>query len=187
MAGVLRVFQSIAGTPITQLAPADARQQFSAEDAAKGVARASGKQPAPEPVASIKDMMIPSLDGTQLPIRVYTPAGTGPLPVVLYFHGGGFVIATIDTYDTSARALANGSGAMVIPVEYRKALEHPFPAALEDAVAAYYWIISNAGSIKGNLTKVAVAGESAGGNLAAELALITHGPGVQQSVRQVLI
>ena len=187
MRNVLQVFQAGSGTPIIQLSAPDARQQFAAEDAAKAVARSSGAQLAPEPVGSVVDTTIPGPDNTQLPIRIYTPAGNGPFPVVLYFHGGGFVIATNDTYDASARELANGAGAVVISVEYRKAPEHPFPAALQDAVTAYYWTIQNAASVKGIPTKVAVVGESAGGNLAAELALISHNLGIQQPVRQVLI
>ena len=110
-----------------------------------------------------------------------------PFPVALYFHGGGFVIATIDTYDASARALASQAGAIVISVEYRKAPENPFPAALEDAVASYYWAIANSAGIHGIPGKLAVVGESAGGNLATELAIITKTLNVQQPVRQVLI
>lgn len=187
MLQVLQTYEPIAGTPITQLTPADARQQFAAEDAAKSLARSTGVQPAPNPVGSVVDTTIPTIGADPIPIRIYTPTGSGPFPVVLYFHGGGFVIATIDTYDASARALANGAGAIVISVEYRKAPEHPFPAALEDALAAYYWTINNVANIKGIPGKIAVAGESAGGNLAAELALTARDLNVQQPVRQVLI
>ena len=187
MATVLEYYQAAAGTPIYQLNAADARQQFSAEDAANAVARSSGKQLAPRPLGSVVDMYIPGASGTQIPVRVYTPVGKGPFPVVLYFHGGGFVVATNDTYDASPRALAAGASAIVISVEYRKAPEHPFPAALEDAVAAYTWTIQNAASVNGIQAKVAVAGESAGGNLAANLAILAHQLGVQAPVRQVLV
>ncbi len=187
MSAVLQLLQDAEGTPVYQLAPADARQQFAAEDAAKAVARATGIQLAAQPVASILDTTIPGPDNTQLPIRIYTPTGSGPFPVVLYFHGGGFVIATNDTYDASPRAIANLAGAIVISVEYRKAPEHPFPAALQDALATYYWTIQNAASVKGIPTKVAVMGESAGGNLAAELALLSKQLNIQQPVRQVLV
>lgn len=187
MLQVLETYQPISGTPLIQLAPVDARQQFAAEDAAKILARSTGAQISPMPVGSILDTNIPTIGGDSIPIRIYTPTGSGPFPVVLYFHGGGFVIATIDTYDASARALANGAGAIVISVEYRKAPEHPFPAALEDALASYYWTINNATNIKGIPNKIAVAGESAGGNLAAELAILTKTLNVQQPVRQVLI
>lgn len=106
MKQVIDLYKTIMGTPITALTPPDARQQFSAEDAAKILARTTGAAEAPMPVGKVTDgLQIPGFESNQIPIRIYTPAGAGPFPVVLYFHGGGFVIATIDTYDASARPL----------------------------------------------------------------------------------
>ena len=186
MAKVIQAYKMIAGTPIYDLSPQDARQQFSAEDAEKAVARATGVQKAPEPVAKIVDQMIPG-PGGPLPIRIYTPSGTGPFPVVVYYHGGGFVIATIDTYDATPRAIANLAHAVVVSVEYRKAPEHKFPAAVNDAFAAYKWVLQNAGSFNGDGNRVAVLGESAGGNLAAVVCIEARDQGVRMPVRQVLV
>jgi acetyl esterase len=187
MAKVIAVYKKIAGAPIYTLTPQDARQQFSAEDAAKAVARLKGLAEAPEPVGKVEDMrMIPGAAGP-LTVRIYTPTGDGPFPVIVYFHGGGFAIATIDTYDTSARALTNLAGAIVISVEYRKAPENKFPAAVEDAVASYQWALANAASLNGNPDKMAVAGESAGGNLATVVCLLARDRGVKMPVHQLLV
>ena len=188
MANVITAYKMIMGTPLIKLTPQDARQQFSAEDAAKAVARATGAQLAPMPVGKITDgLTIEGSDGNQIPIRIYTPKGTGPFPVVVYYHGGGFVIATIDTYDASARALCDFANAIVVSVEYRKAPEAPYPAAEHDAVSAYKWTLYNIGNYDGNAAKVAVAGESAGGNLAAEVAIIAPHHGLRAPVHQLLI
>ena len=187
MANVIRLFDAVKGTPIIQLTPQDARQQFSADDAAKLIARGFGTE-APMPVGKVVDgLTIEGRAGNQIPIRIYTPAGTGPFPVILYFHGGGFVIATIDTHDASGRALCNYANAIVVSVEYRKAPEAPFPAALYDAIDSYKWVISNIGQYDGIATKVALAGESAGGNLATEVALVAKYENLQRPTHQLLI
>ena len=188
MANVINTFLSIAGKPIVELTPQDARQQFSAEDAAKIVARVNGKALAPMPVGKVTDgVTIDGPDGNKIPIRIYTPAGTGPFPVILYFHGGGFVIATIDTYDASARALCDDAGAIVVSVEYRKSPEAPYPAALRDAIQSYKWVIGNIGAYDGISGKIALAGESAGGNLAAEVAIAARDQDLQRPTHQLLI
>jgi acetyl esterase len=188
MAVVVKLWDVIKGTPITQLSPQKARQQFAPQDAVKIIARASGKAEEPMSVMKVQDgLTIPGSDGNQIPIRIYTPQGKGPFPVVLYFHGGGFVIATIDTYDASARAIADYSRAIVVSVEYRKAPEAPFPAALDDAIASYKWVINNMSRYNGIETKVALAGESAGGNLAAEVAIAARDERLQQPTHQLLI
>ena len=188
MAQVVTLFDSIKGTSILNLTPPDARQQCSLEDAAKILERETGAAEQPQPLASVRDgLTIPGLDGNQIPIRIYTPAGKGPFPVVVYYHGGGFVIATIDTYDASARALAADTPAIVVSVEYRKAPEAPFPAAYDDAIASYEWVVNNIAEYNGISTKVAVAGESAGGNLATEVAIAVHNQGFQAPTAQVLI
>ncbi len=188
MKKVIDLFKTIAGTPIIDLTPQDARQQFSAEDAAKLLARTSGAQEAPMPVGKVTDgIQIPGYEGNQIPIRIYTPTGAGPFPVVLYFHGGGFVIATIDTYDASARALSDYANAIVVSIEYRKAPEAPFPAALRDAEASYDWVTHNIGHYNGIDTKIALAGESAGGNLATELAMYIRDNNLRRPTHELLI
>ena len=188
MATVIQLYDVIKGTPIIKLTPQDARQQFAAQDAAKILARAVYGQEAPMPVGKVQDgLTIDGPNGNQIPIRIYTPPGNGPFPVILYFHGGGFVIATIDTYDASARALCDYARALVVSVEYRKAPEAPFPAALNDAIASYKWVTSRAGYYGGIASKVALAGESAGGNLAAEVAIAARDLGLQRPTHQLLI
>jgi acetyl esterase/lipase len=124
-----------------------------------------------------------------MPARVYTPenAGSGPLPVVVFYHGGGWVIADINTYESSAMAIAKKANAIVVSVEYRHAPEHKFPAAHEDAVSAYSWVLKNAQSFGGDPTRVAVAGESAGGNLAINVAMTMRDGQGQQPAHMLLI
>lgn len=188
MKKVIDLYKMIMGTPVIDLTPQDARQQFAAQDAAKLLARTSGAQEAPMPVGKIMDgLQIPGYEGNAIPIRIYTPAGAGPFPVVLYFHGGGFVIATIDTYDASPRALCDYAKAIVVSVEYRKAPEAPFPAALRDAEASYDWVIHNIGHYNGIDTKIALAGESAGGNLATELAMYIRDNNLRRPTHELLV
>ncbi len=188
MSEVVLLYDAIKGTPIIDLSAPDARQQFSAEDAAKILARGFGAANSPLPLGKVTDgVTIPGRDGNQIPVRIYTPSGTGPFPVITYYHGGGFVIATIDTYDASARALASLANAIVVSVEYRKAPEAPFPAALHDAIDSYTWVTKNIGAYNGVGSKVAVAGESAGGNLATEVAIAARDNGLQRPTHQLLI
>ncbi|MHC5720425.1 MAG: alpha/beta hydrolase, partial [Nostoc sp.] len=106
-----------------------------------------------------------------LPARIYTPAGAGPFPVVVYFHGGGWVIADKQVYDGGARGIAKQANAIVVSVDYRRAPEAKFPAAWDDALAAYKWTLANAGSIQGDPKRVALSGESSGGNLSLATAI----------------
>lgn len=106
-----------------------------------------------------------------IPVRVYRPAADPALPVVVFFHGGGWVIGSVETHDNTCRSLANGVGAVVVSVEYRLAPEHTFPAAIDDAFAATRWVWEHANQIGGDAGRVALAGDSAGGNLAAVVAL----------------
>lgn len=188
MADVILLYNVIRGTPAIDLTPQDARQQFSPQDAAKIIARATGLAEAPLPVGKVIDgQTIPGRSGNQIPIRIYSPAGAGPFPVILYFHGGGFVIATIDTYDASARALCDYANAVVVSVEYRKAPEHPYPAAREDAIDSYRWVTANIGTYNGISRQVAVAGESAGGNLATEVAIAARDQDLQRPTHELLV
>lgn len=123
------------------------------------------------PVASVETVAIPGEEG-DLPIRIYTPDGAGPFPVFVYYHGGGFVYGNLDTHDTICRIICNETGQLVIAVEYRLAPEHPFPAAPYDAYYAASWISKNAKRWNGDVTKLTVGGDSAGGNLAAAVSLM---------------
>jgi len=119
-----------------------------------------------EPVAHVEDRTIPG-PAQPIPVRVYRPRADGPLPVLVFFHGGGFVICNVDTHDRQCRALANASGCAVISVDYRRPPEHRFPAAVDDAYLAVAWAAAHASELGGDASRLAVAGDSAGGNLAA--------------------
>ncbi len=170
MKAVLDELAGLGGKPIETLLPAEARLQPSAADAVKSLLKKQGKPITPEPVGKVEDATIPGPSGP-IPARIYTPAGDGPFPVLVYWHGGGWVIADLNTYDASPRALANAAGCIVVSCHYRQAPEHRFPAASDDAIAAYQWVLANAPGFGGDPARVAVAGESAGGNLAAVTAL----------------
>jgi acetyl esterase len=118
-----------------------------------------------EPVAEVRDLAIPGPAG-DIPVRMYRPEGEGPLPVLVWLHGGGWAVGTLDTFDTTLRALANASGALALSVDYRLAPEHPFPAAVDDALAAVRWASACAAELGGDPARIAVGGDSAGGNLA---------------------
>lgn len=191
MLRVLETMSALGAKPIESRTVEEARTQPSPGDAVKAILKAEGKDSAAMMAAmkvSKKDMIYPTADGTQ-PVRIYTPegAGSGPMPVIVYYHGGGWVIANLDTYESSAIALAKKANAVVVSVEYRHAPENKFPAAHEDAFAAYKWVLSNANQFGGDAAKVAVAGESAGGNLAANVAIMARDGKVQMPVHMVLV
>ena len=128
-------------------------------------------QPAAPAVAEVRELVAEGPLGA-IPLRLYRDgAHAGPRPVLVYFHGGGWVIGDLDTHDTLCRQLARQSGCAVVAVDYRMGPEHPFPAAAGDAVAATRWVAANAGSLGLDATRLAVGGDSAGGNLAAVVAL----------------
>ncbi|MGN6727971.1 MAG: alpha/beta hydrolase fold domain-containing protein [Tepidisphaeraceae bacterium] len=174
------------GAPIETLTPEHARQQPTVATAMTAILKEDGKSTNQNPVDNENDMKIPSANG-KIPVRVYTPGGQGPFPVIVYYHGGGFVLATIDTYEASCRALANDAKAVVVSVEYRKAPEYKYPAATDDALAAYQWVTQHAAEIKGDPKRIAVAGESAGGNLATVTAMRAKEGGLPLPVYQLLI
>ena len=191
MLRVLQTMQELGVKPTESRTVEEARTQPTPGDAAKSILRAEGKDPVALMAAmkvSKKDMAYPVAGGTQ-PVRIYTPEGAGstPLPVVVYYHGGGWVIANLDTYEASAMALAKKANAVVVSAEYRHAPESKFPAAHEDAFAAYKWALANAGQFGGDPAKVAVAGESAGGNLAANVAIMARDGNVQAPAHMVLV
>ncbi|HEX2850002.1 MAG TPA: alpha/beta hydrolase [Acidimicrobiales bacterium] len=145
---------------------------------------AGGEPPA---LASIDDRRIPGPDG-DMAIRVYRPnGGEAPRPVVVYYHGGGFTIGSIETHDPVCRTLAAQAEALVVSVEYRLAPEHPFPAATDDAFAALQWVGEHAAEIGGDPSRIAVAGDSAGGNLAAVSAIAARDAGGPAVCFQALV
>jgi acetyl esterase/lipase len=157
---ILDVMNAAPGPPDHEVPVAEARAAHVAE-----TAELSGPG---EPVAEVRDVRVPAAGGDVL-VRAFRPVGdpTDPLPVVAYVHGGGWVMGSVDSYDTLLRALANATGAIVAAVDYRLAPEHRFPAALEDSLAAIRWLAAHADELGGDGSRLAVAGDSAGGNLAA--------------------
>ncbi len=139
-----------------------------------------------EPVARVEDRTIPA-PGGEIRIRIYSPHGSGPQPVLAYFHGGGWVLGSLDTHDGVCRSLCRRAGCVVVSADYRRAPEHKFPAALEDCAAAVRWCAERAAEIGGDGARLAIAGDSAGGNLAAALALAYRDRGGPRLALQVLI
>ncbi|MDH6109397.1 acetyl esterase [Kitasatospora sp. MAP12-15] len=125
----------------------------------------------PEPVAQISELRIPG-PGGELDLRVYRPAGEGPRPALLYFFGGGWTLGSIDTSDAICRSLTNAVGCTTLTVGYRLAPEHPFPAAVQDCWATVRWVVEHAASLGIDPARLAVGGDSAGGNLAAAVTLL---------------
>jgi len=133
--------------------------------------------PLPEGVSTV-DRTVPGADGNEIPVRVYSPPRDGaPVPAVLYLHGGGFVVGDLDTEHAGAASLADALGAVVVSVDYRLAPEHPFPAPLEDCYSALVWLSDEAGALGVDAARIAVAGQSAGGGLAAGVALLARDRG----------
>jgi acetyl esterase len=140
----------------------------------------------PVPVGDVSDITIESED-REIPARAYVPEGEGPFPVVTFFHGGGYVLGSIDIYDNLCRLLATQSECLVVSVDYRLAPEHPWPAALEDCYNATLWLSRNAERFSGDSTRLAVAGDSAGGNLSATVSLLARERGLLDIDCQVLL
>ncbi|MEI9994022.1 MAG: alpha/beta hydrolase [Rhizomicrobium sp.] len=171
----------MAGGPKMQDAGAEAgRLQFNALMQMVG--------PKDVPVGKTENLVVPSQTGG-VPIRVYTPvaAGRDPMPALVYFHGGGFVIGNIESHDGLCRMLANEGGLRVISVEYRLAPEHKYPAALDDAFAALVWVAAHAAEIGVDANRIAVGGDSAGGALAAEVAQLAKAKGGLALAAQMLL
>lgn len=161
---------------INTLSPTEARQQML--NATAGLGK-------PEAVDSLEDRRIPG-SGGEIPLRIYKPSGER-LPIVVYFHGGGWVLGGIETHDGYCRALANASRSMVVSVDYRLAPEHKYPAAAEDAYEATRWVSEHAVALGGRPDSLAVVGDSAGGNLAAAVTLMARDRGGPKINCQVLI
>jgi acetyl esterase len=139
------------------------------------------------PLAKIEDRRIPVGEGEEISIRIYTPEGQGPFPLFVYYHGGGWVIGDLETSDASCRMIANRTGCVVVSVDYRLAPEYKYPVPVEDSYAALKWVKENAASINGNVSTIVVGGDSAGGNLAAVVSLLSRDQNGPEIAGQVLI
>ena len=189
MQKVLDELASLGGKPIETLSPEEARQQPTPTDAVKSLLRKDGKDPSDDMGVKTSDITSPGAAGP-IQARIYKPHDHSEdklHPVVVYFHGGGFVIADLDVYDGGPRGVSKMADVIVVSVHYRQAPEHHFPAAHDDALAAYRWVLENAQTFRGDPQKVAVMGESAGGNLAIGVSMMARDAGLPAPKHQVLV
>ncbi len=172
----------LAGRPAFEtMSPNEARTAYTASRAVL--------QPEPDAVAEVRDLTIPGPAGP-LPLRLYrgrATSGAERLPTLLYLHGGGWVVGDLDSHDGVCRRLANLAACRVVAVDYRLAPEHRFPAAIDDAAAALAWVAGNAAELGIDPARIAVGGDSAGGNLAAVLAIMGRDGLAPASVFQMLL
>jgi acetyl esterase len=174
MKDILDRYQALGALDLSSLTPEEARQMPELRDVVHH---------APEKVAKAEHRVI----GDGVTLRIYTPHGEGPFPILVYYHGGGWVIASLNTYDASCRGIVNRADCIVVSVAYRQAPEHPYPAARNDAFDAYRWVLARARSLNGDPDRIAVGGESAGGNLAAVVCLMARDQGIRQPLHQLLV
>ena len=165
---LLEQMAAMGGPPLHTLSVPDARALMVALSGMSGTRDL--------PLAKVDNRTIPGPAG-EIPLRIYTPVGTGPFPLLVFFHGGGWVIGSLDTHDGVCRELAHGAGCVVLSVDYRLAPEHKFPAAPEDCYAATAWAAAHASEIGADPKRVAIAGDSAGGNLTCVVALMARDNG----------
>ncbi len=165
---------------LNSLPPEGARQMY--------LAMAQAMDAQNVPIGHVENRTIPGPAG-EIPVRVYTPvaAGAAPLPVLVYYHGGGWVIGDLGTHDGVCRVLANESGCKVVAVDYRLAPEHPFPAAVDDSFAALQWVSDNAAELGVDANRIAVGGDSAGGNLSAVVSQMAKDKGGPAVAFQLLV
>ena len=188
MQHVLDHLARLGGKPVETLSPQEARLQPTPTDAVKAILEETIKDQDPTLGIQTRDITIDGAAGP-LQARVYSPNLDGDelKPLVVYFHGGGFVIADLDVYDGGPRGVARFADVVVLSVHYRQAPENKFPAAHEDAVAAWKWALANAQTIGGDPQNVAVMGESAGGNLAINVSIAARDQGLTAPKHQVLV
>jgi acetyl esterase/lipase len=180
-AKVLELYAAAKRPAFETLSPAEARE---ASNRGRAIL-----QPDPPVVASVRELKATGRTGN-IPVRLYRPVGSSPgevLPVLVYYHGGGWVIGDLESHDVFCRTLCNESGAAVASVGYRLAPEHPYPAAVDDAFDALGWIAANGPSLGIDATRIAVGGDSAGGNLAAVASLMARNAGNPRICLQLLI
>lgn len=166
------------GKPVEQMTTQEMREALEERT------RLTGGEP--EPVHEVLAREAPGPAGP-IPLRVYKPAGSEPLPGLVFFHGGGWARGSLQTHDVACRALANQAGCVVVSVDYRMAPEHTFPAAFDDALAATRWVGEHAAELGIAPDRLAVGGDSAGGNLAAAVALAVRDQGGPRLAYQLLI
>ncbi|MDN3656750.1 alpha/beta hydrolase [Ferruginibacter paludis] len=186
MTVVIEKLSSFGAPPLISLSALEARKQPSPADAAMGVIKDHHiAVPANNTDTTGKDIAVAS---GMIHVRIYTPkSGKNTYPVIVYYHGGGWVIADLNTYDASAQAMAEQVDAVVVSVAYRQAPEHKFPTAHYDSYAAYEWTVKNAASIKGDSKRIALVGESAGGNLAAAVSMMARDKKFPLPVHEILV
>lgn len=172
----LRQLEEAGGPPLNEMTPAEARAALAATVESAGE---------PEPVRNTVNRSIPGPLG-DIPIRVYTPEGTGPFPTLVYFHGGGWVAGDLEMVDPLCTMLTNRAGTVVVSVDYRLAPEHKFPAPLMDCYSATQWVSDNAAELNVDPRRIAVGGDSAGGNLAAAVSVVARDRGTPDLAFQVL-
>ena len=176
---VLDMIRLAGRPPFEQLTPAEAREAYMKSRAVL--------QPEPEPVAEARDLAAPGPHGP-IPLRLYRPdAAPGPLPGLIYCHGGGWLLGGLDSHDGVCRRFANAARCVVVSVDYRMAPEHKFPAAVDDCAAATAWAIGQAATLGIDPARVAAGGDSAGGNLAAVMALMARDGSLPKLAFQLLI
>jgi len=154
--------------PIEAMTPVEARAQMELT--------ARGRKAEPLPVTKVEERMIPGPAG-EIRLRLYWPNAAGAVPAIVYYHGGGHVIGSLDTHDLIARNLCAGAEALVVSFDYRMGPEHKFPAAVDDSFAALQWVQANAASLGADPGRLGVHGDSAGANLAAVVALMARDAG----------
>jgi len=186
MQAVIEKLMSYGDKPTESLSAVDARKNHTPTDAVMDLIK-ENKIAVPAPQVDTTGKDIPVSGGT-IHLKIYTPkAGKGAFPVIVYYHGGGFVIANINVYNASAQGLAEQVGAVVVSVGYRLAPEHKFPIAHNDSFAAYEWVLKNAASIHADPKMIAVVGESAGGNLAANVSIMARDKKIMVPLHEVLV
>ena len=175
---VLKMMASSGAPAIESLSPPQAREMMT-----------QFFRPPPgseEPVGKVENRNIPGPAG-QIPVRVYTPKGNPPFPILVFFHGGGFVLGDLDSHDMTCRSLTNQAGCVTVAVDYRLAPEHKFPAAVDDCYAATVWISEHAAEVGGDAKRLAVGGDSAGGNLSAVVSMLARDRGKPAIRFQLLV
>ena len=173
---LLQQLAALNGPPLHQVSVEQTRMMYKAMRTGR----------VPKEMYKVEDRTIPGPAG-EIPVRIYTPEGEGQHPVLVYYHGGGWVIGDLDTHDAVCRELANQGHCIVVSVDYRLAPEHKFPAAVEDCYAATQWVADHATEIGADANKVAVGGDSAGGNLAAVVSQMARDKSGPRIIFQLLI
>ncbi|HEY4199442.1 MAG TPA: alpha/beta hydrolase [Devosiaceae bacterium] len=189
MRHVLNTLADLGGRPIESCLPAQARRQPKLTEAVKQVLAPAGRDLADDMGITTEDVSIPGPIG-EIAARLYRPAaleGESKLPMILYLHGGGWVLGDLDSADPVPRILAKRTGAIVVSAHYRLGPEHKFPAAHEDSYAAWLWMLEEAEALGGDASRAAVVGEDAGGNMALNIALQARDEAMPMPVHQALI